>query len=356
VSDPIGLASPVQSLPFLGKYQRFFGVPLFHRGQPTMPEPLPLRPDSDRNLLFGVLALQADLLDATRFAEACSAWAARKDTPLASLLVERGWLSPEDRDGVEQFLERKLKKHAGDVQGSLAEVLSEPMRQSLAGIADPDVCHTLSGVASADGDHEKATVNYQPVGRDRYTLTRLHAQGGIGQVWLARDSDLGRDVALKVLLASSSDHPVVVARFGVLHRDLKPQNVVLGPKASTKSLDRRLSISARRFTPPGCLDVQGRFPAMLGQGGHPGTFPRSVVSLLGEVRAVTGTPDRKKQSLAGERGREARRKWRVSPEQGNSFRSQLARAVAMCVEAGRQAELVSGWGAGGRRQGRNEQN
>src|SRR5262245_46193066 len=38
---------------------------------------------TDQNLLFGVLALQADLLDAPRFAEACSAWAARKDLPLA---------------------------------------------------------------------------------------------------------------------------------------------------------------------------------------------------------------------------------------------------------------------------------
>jgi hypothetical protein len=39
--------------------------------------------------LDGVPALQADLLDNDRFAEACSAWATRKDTPLADLLVPR---------------------------------------------------------------------------------------------------------------------------------------------------------------------------------------------------------------------------------------------------------------------------
>ncbi len=77
---------------------------------------------ADLNLLFGVLALQADLLDAARFAEACTAWSARKETPLADLLVERGWLTPEDRADVQRLLERKLKKHSGDAHASLAAV------------------------------------------------------------------------------------------------------------------------------------------------------------------------------------------------------------------------------------------
>ena len=50
-------------------------------------EPRPWTPTATCS--FGVLALQADLLDSARFAEACSAWAARKEVPLADLLVER---------------------------------------------------------------------------------------------------------------------------------------------------------------------------------------------------------------------------------------------------------------------------
>ena len=57
--------------------------------------------DTDRNLLFGVLALQADLIDSARFGEVCSAWASRKETPLADLLVERGGLDYQaNRGGV----------------------------------------------------------------------------------------------------------------------------------------------------------------------------------------------------------------------------------------------------------------
>jgi hypothetical protein len=59
------------------------------------------------------------LLNDDRFAEACSARATRKDTPLANLLVERGWLTPGDRAGVEKLLVRKLDKHGDDAGASL---------------------------------------------------------------------------------------------------------------------------------------------------------------------------------------------------------------------------------------------
>ena len=47
--------------------------------------------DTERNLLFGILAFQNGAVDADRLAETCAAWATEPSLPLADHFVDRGW-------------------------------------------------------------------------------------------------------------------------------------------------------------------------------------------------------------------------------------------------------------------------
>jgi serine/threonine protein kinase/tetratricopeptide (TPR) repeat protein len=190
--------------------------------------------DTDRNLLFGVLALQLDYIDRDGFVNACAAWATRKDTPLADVLLSLGLLSPDDRTEVERLMERRLKKHGGDVQASLAGAADSAVRSAVAAVGDDDLAQSLPptplhGVTFAT---DYSTQRDGP----RYGMIRLAGEGGIGQVWLVRDGSMGRDVALKVLRPDRSDagywgrfvreaqvtgqleHPGIVPVYEVGHR------------------------------------------------------------------------------------------------------------------------------------------
>jgi WD40 repeat protein/tRNA A-37 threonylcarbamoyl transferase component Bud32 len=85
-----------------------------------------------------------------------------------------------------------------------------------AAAADPDdlaLLHLLDQLRPPAPPPPTASKPIAPEGGLRYVLRGPHAEGGIGRVWLAYDSELDRDVALKVLLPERLGDRALTARF-----------------------------------------------------------------------------------------------------------------------------------------------
>ena len=128
---------------------------------------------TERNLLFGVLALQLELIDPNQFADACSALAARNDKSLAEILVERSWLTSEDKADVERLLERKLERHGGDVHSALYVAAHGTAHEALSRTSDPLVSQTLNALAVTEEYVAMRLLVQRGEEKNRYSLTRL---------------------------------------------------------------------------------------------------------------------------------------------------------------------------------------
>jgi serine/threonine protein kinase/WD40 repeat protein len=175
---------------------------------------------ADRNLLFGILALQMNFINRDELIAAMNAWALEKEKPLGEILRAQGALDAEEQTLLDGVLQKHVERHCHDLEKSLqAAATIDTVREALADIADAELRASLSGlatvdhgsdIASPDGPAAVISPNFGP---QRYRVLRPHAKGGLGEVFVAHDEELHREVALKQMLERHADNRESRARF-----------------------------------------------------------------------------------------------------------------------------------------------
>ncbi|MCC6697494.1 MAG: protein kinase [Candidatus Hydrogenedentes bacterium] len=164
--------------------------------------------DKDRNLLFGVVAVQLRRVTPAQLVEIAGAWAMDPSKDLSQRLTEAGILSESERKRLGDYVDDIVKAHGEDSQAALASIHQartiqnsiEGMYNSLQGTSPPDMTKpSLMQWLDIDSTRSLPAVEEAP---GRYTHPSEYARGGVGRVLLVHDQHLGRDIALKELLPS----------------------------------------------------------------------------------------------------------------------------------------------------------
>lgn len=186
--------------------------------------------NSDRNLAACLLALQCDFITQDQFVAALEAWSDAKSTPIEDWLLAQEMIDARAHKLVGSLVEKGMVDPNSGVLSSIEEESLDALRTEIEALDDPDLGTSLETYfpddagATLDTQHAKLTARNstptEPTVRtklssntNQFQIIRSHAKGGLGEVYLAQDNQLNRQVALKQIQAPYADDDSARTRF-----------------------------------------------------------------------------------------------------------------------------------------------
>jgi serine/threonine protein kinase/tetratricopeptide (TPR) repeat protein len=161
--------------------------------------------DDDHDLLFGLTAVELRFLTHEQLVNVPMAGSEGRAAgrSLRERLCHLKLLTFAEADAVEAVVAQRVVRHGGDVHRTVTALAP---RSDTAGEGGTPT-HSDRFVTQAP-----RAVAYSSQGQ-RFTVLRMHQQGGLGRLMVARDGELNREIALKEILPAFADDAENRRRF-----------------------------------------------------------------------------------------------------------------------------------------------
>lgn len=178
---------------------------------------------------MGLLAFQSKLISEEDLISGIKQWLESKDIPLGRIFLEDSSLTEVQLESLETILDSHSKLGGGGLRDMLrSPETSSVIAALISEVNDEEFGSSLSAFAETH-EHSEQSVGFPktvgvsaelaesrnkfPRSGSRYRAIRSHAKGGCGEVFVAKDQELNRDVALKEIQPRYSDNEEFQSRF-----------------------------------------------------------------------------------------------------------------------------------------------